>query len=450
MSDVETKKSAAVDSEIPDLEKKAEDIAIIDFKMVTFSLAGKDYAIDIMQVKEIAKDGRFTYVPNTAPYVLGVYNLRGDIIPIIDLRLFFNIPTRHRDASTLENMIIIIIDEQAFGIVVDEIDKVVGISKNAIQPPHPLFGDINIKYIRGVVEDHGRLYILLDVERIFSVRAAKTADSDTQTQTQASVEQPEPEAPKAVLQNRTPDELDISFISDTLSVLCKFYVTSLNSHWVSARYMEWRDMRSPADIQLKSEPDARLYLQPFFSPYTGQLWGDAYADSMLKVLPPNQAKQINVWNIGCGKGYETYSLAVILKEKYPNARIVIYAHDSDLLAISNAPMLTIPEEQLSARYRAWMVKGVGGAWAFNQAIRDMILFEYHDCTNQNVVPNMDIILSRDTISFLTAPQQAGLIEDFTEKLKDNGVIILGKNEAMPQHSGWLRTVQGDVIAFAKE
>src|SRR5574344_2163480 len=81
-------------------EDRSERIAVIDYKMVTFSLAGKDYAIDIMQVKEIAKAGRFTYVPNTSPFVLGVYNLRGEIIPIIDLRIFFNIPTKTRDTDT--------------------------------------------------------------------------------------------------------------------------------------------------------------------------------------------------------------------------------------------------------------------------------------------------------------------------------------------------------------
>ena len=85
--------------------------------MVTFSLAGKDYGIDIMQVKEIAKAGRFTYVPNTSPFVLGVYNLRGDIIPIIDLRIFFNIPVKARANDALENLIIINVEDQTFGIV---------------------------------------------------------------------------------------------------------------------------------------------------------------------------------------------------------------------------------------------------------------------------------------------------------------------------------------------
>jgi Chemotaxis signal transduction protein len=448
MTEVESKVQAGKESAVTESEARGERIAVIDYKMVTFSLAGKDYAIDIMQVKEIAKAGRFTYVPNTSPFVLGVYNLRGDIIPIIDLRIFFNIPTKSRENDSLESMIIITVDEQTFGIVVDAIDKVVGISSSTIQPPHPIFGDINIKYIRGVVENQGRLYILLDVSRIFGSKIkALEAEKSTAVQEKPAVEDvPAPAA--ATAQSR--DELDISFIGDSLAALIKFYVTPLNVQWVSNRYREWRDMRTAGDVQFKSEEDARLYIQNFYSPDSSAFWSDDYAYAVGSLLPANQAKQINVWNVGCGKGYETYSLAVLLKEKYPNARIRIYANDSDLLAISNAPMLTVPENIISPRLKPHLVQGVGGVWTFNQSIKDMILFEYHDCTNQNAVPRVDIILARDVLSFLNPQQQAAILADFTEKLKDNGIVLLGKNEAMPQHSGWLRSVQGDVTGFTKE
>ncbi len=444
MAGVDTKALTGREEEEKAAEARNERIAVIDYKMVTFSLAGKDYAIDIMQVKEIAKAGRFTFVPNTSPFVIGVYNLRGDIIPIIDLRIFFNIPTKTREADALESMIIIHVDEQTFGIVVDAIDKVVGISKSSIQPPHPIFGDINIKYIHGVVENQNRLYILLDVSRIFGSRTkAVEAAKDLEIAVK-----PEVEAPARQKQSR--DELDISFIKDTLSALTKFFVTPVNEKWVSSRYQEWRDQRSAGDVQLKSEEDARQYLDGFFSPETGRFWDDSYAAQIASLLPANQAKQINVWNVGCAKGFESYSLAVILRDTYPNARIRIYANDSDLLSISNAPMLSFPESQLSPRYKQYLVQGVGGSWSFAQTIKDMILFEYHDCTNQNAVPPMDIILSRDVLSFLNPKQQAALLEEFTEKLKDNGLVILGRNESMPQHSGWLRTAQGDVTGFSKE
>jgi chemotaxis signal transduction protein len=107
-----------------DIEDQNDKISIIDFKMITFSLSGKDYAIDIMKVKEIAKAGHFTYVPNTSSFVLGVHNLRGDIIPIIDLRIFFNIPVEERKDDDLENLIVVSVGEQSFGVVVDHIDKV--------------------------------------------------------------------------------------------------------------------------------------------------------------------------------------------------------------------------------------------------------------------------------------------------------------------------------------
>ena len=162
---------------ISNAQVNQENATFIDFKMVTFSLAEKDYAIDIMHVKEIAKAGRFTYVPNTLPFVLGVYNLRGEIIPILDLRLFFNIPVPKRTGNKLENLLILNVDDQKFGLVVDKIDKVVGVQKSTIQPPHPLFGDINIKYIDGIVEASNRLYVLLDVLKIFAAKETKESAS---------------------------------------------------------------------------------------------------------------------------------------------------------------------------------------------------------------------------------------------------------------------------------
>ncbi len=94
-----------------DLQEQKERVDNVDFKMVTFSLAGKDYGVDIMSVKEIAKADKFTFVPNAASYVRGVYNLRGDIIPIVDLRQFFHLPIE-RKTEGLDNMLILHINDQ--------------------------------------------------------------------------------------------------------------------------------------------------------------------------------------------------------------------------------------------------------------------------------------------------------------------------------------------------
>lgn len=133
------------------LEERESKVELIDFKMITFTLAGNDYGIDIMKVKEIAKFVSFTYVPNTPAFVRGVYNLRGEIISIIDLREMFNLFFNVDEDSKKENGLILRLDANLIGVVVDRIDKVVGISRSSIQPPHPIFGNINIKYISGVV-----------------------------------------------------------------------------------------------------------------------------------------------------------------------------------------------------------------------------------------------------------------------------------------------------------
>jgi len=274
---------------IGDTDSLHEQMIVVDFKMVTFSLAGKDYAIDIMRVKEIAKAGNFTYVPNTSPFVLGVYNLRGDIIPIIDLRIFFNIPVPARKKNQPESMVIINVQDQTFGVVVDFIDKVVGVSSSTIQPPHPIFGDINIKYIHGVVENGGHLYILLDVDKIFASRQKEEVKEDLAPVAASVVKEP------VKLQGgQSSENLDIKFIGDTLSAMGKFYISAVNENWVKDRYLEWKDIRPSGSLQIQSEKDAGEFLSSFLSPFTKSFWSEAYINAYYKMLPENASSVLNV------------------------------------------------------------------------------------------------------------------------------------------------------------
>ena len=451
-----------------------ENVAIVDFKMVTFSLAGKDYAIDIMQVKEIAKTGRFTYVPNALPFVLGVYNLRGEIIPIIDLRLFFNIEIPVRKDNAVENMLIVNVGDQLFGVVVDAIDKVVGIQKSTIQPPHPLFGDINIKYIQGVVESQNHLYILLDIERIFNSRisskekepgidnvyvnttvspimpdAAKAAPKPAAAK-EGSGLAAKAEAAKAEAPKQDSNAQDFKFVVEELKNLKKFHVTDINEAWVKTRFDQWIAERKSSGSQLQNEKDADDFLSPFWSPCNGQWWTKQYADEVYKLLPDNSAKQIVVWNPGCGKGYESFSLACILKKRYPDAKIRIYAQDVDLLNISNAPLVTIPDSYANDWYSPYITKKVTGESTFTQEIKDIIMFEYHDCTNSNSLPMVDIVFARDVLSFLPVDAQNVVVGDFDEKLKGNGIIILGASESLGKGSNWGEKTVGSLTYFNKQ
>jgi len=410
-----------------DLQEQKERAENVDFKMVTFSLAGKDYGVDIMNVKEIAKADKFTYVPNAASYVRGVYNLRGDIIPIVDLRQFFHLPVDKKQDS-LENMLILHINDQVYGTIVDKIDKVVGINHDSIQPPHPIFGDINIKYISGVVEKQGDLYIILDVIRIFTVsddekkssRAGVAADS-------GEFYVPPPQAEPAFIQKAANSAID--FVQESLAALRRFHVTGINDRWLQRRFAEWSTGRSGESLQLRSASEADDFLSGFHSPCTGEFWSEAYANSIKKILPEKAPANLNVWNLGCGKGYETYSFACILKSRYPGSRIKIWANDNDIMAVSNAPNMFYELEELPDYCRPFTVRGQNG-YSFDQAIKDSIVFEYHDVTNENSLPDLDIILARDIISFLPEADQAKIIAGISEKLRNRGIIILGRNEEL--------------------
>ena len=428
-----------------DLKEAGKDKSdLVNFKMVTFSLSGKDYGIDIMKVKEIARFINFTYVPNTPGFVRGVYNLRGEIISIIDLRALFNLPFQQRGHNEEESGLILRLDTNLIGVVVDKIDKVVGINSGNIQPPHPIFGDINIKYISGVVENEGRLYIILDVERVLG----KPEEKSVTTLPAVAIATPEVAEVAPVTEDysryrqtggSSEDEQYHRFIAEALQALATFTVSELNDAWFNARFTQWNEARAGQQVQLRSMDDAKAFLEPFYSPFTSQLWGEEYFNSVLASLPETLGPIIQIWNPGCGRGHETYSLAIALRTKYPNSQIKIWASDKDLLNISGAPNLVFPERDIPGYCKEHMTEGKNG-YSFSPKIKDMIMFEYHDVTNDHALPPMDLVFARDLVSFMNLEQQKHFIGEVEDNIKKNGYIILGQNELPPQYEGWETTV----------
>jgi purine-binding chemotaxis protein CheW len=444
---MEIKDLNVLNAEIQEQKERAE---TVDFKMVTFSLGGKDYGVDIMNVKEIAKDDKFTYVPNAASFVRGVYNLRGDIIPIVDFRIFFNLPIKDQSENYEENMLILKIGDHVFGTIVDKIDKVVGISSESIQPPHPIFGDINIKYISGVAEKDGDLFIVLDVVRIFTPK-----DESKSARTEAVPDQVYPDAEVLLAASNAPKEKkhvlsdsDLDFVKENLFALKRFTTSAINDAWIRRHFLDWSVSRSETNVQVKNDADAEEFLASFYSPHTAYFWDDDYSQLVGDMLPSFASKIIQVWNPGCGKGYETFSFACTLKARFPNAQIKIWANDNDIMAISNAPNMVFDLEEVPGYCHSFMVKGSGG-YSFGQSIRDAISFEYHDVLHPNVYPDLDIILARDLVSFFPKESQDWLVNEFSEKLKPEGVLILGRNEEMAG-AEWRRISKDPVSAYTRK
>ncbi|MEI8093977.1 MAG: chemotaxis protein CheW [Spirochaetales bacterium] len=410
--------------------KESDKLKKIDFKMISFTLSGRDYGINILKVKEIRKAGNFTKVPNTPLYVKGVDNLRGDIIPVIDLRIMFNLPAESKESSSLENIIILRLDSLVLGIIVDTIEKVVGISSDAIQPPHPIFGDINIKYISGVVENDNRLYIILDVDRIFGqpeevapppVASPAVAEDAEATEIEAA-------APQAV-------SLDFKFISENLSTFNQFYVTPFNTPWVQTRLQSWKDSRKAKnlDFQFTQKDDGEEFLSNFYSPFTGQLWSAEAVNELAKSLK-FEGNNLVIWNPGCGRGYETYSLAMLMQTCFRDSTYKIWANDLDLLNISTAPSLILDEDELDLAWKEFTVPTKNGL-QFHADIKNRVLFEFHDINNMNPFAQIHLVVMRDVLSFQKPNDQDKILGEISEKVRSGGYLLVGSNEVV-NHEEW--------------
>lgn len=134
-------------------------------QFVTFVMGDELYGVDIFNTQEIIRIPEITPIPNSLEYVEGIINLRGDIIPVINLEKKF-----HMVSATQDKKEIIIIKSQAtkLGILVNKVFRVVQVEDNEVAPPPSILSGIEEEYIQGVTRIDGeRLVILLDIEKMF-------------------------------------------------------------------------------------------------------------------------------------------------------------------------------------------------------------------------------------------------------------------------------------------
>lgn len=131
----------------------------------SFSLLNENYGIDIYKVQEIIQYRDITYVPKAPPFVKGVINLRGRIIPVIDLKERFGLPEKEVTPDT--RIIVVEISSQTIGLIVDSVTEVLRIPNTNIEPPPPVT-TIEADFIEGVGKLDERLIIILDIDRILT------------------------------------------------------------------------------------------------------------------------------------------------------------------------------------------------------------------------------------------------------------------------------------------
>ncbi len=136
-----------------------------EFQVVAFKLGQEEYAVEILYVQDINRLLNITRIPRSDRHIEGVINLRGNIIPIVNLHTKFNLQASGNDED--KRIIVFQYDELKVGILVDEVSEVLKIKKDEVEPTSKVYGSIEAEHIKGIAKFEGRLLILLDLLKIF-------------------------------------------------------------------------------------------------------------------------------------------------------------------------------------------------------------------------------------------------------------------------------------------
>lgn len=135
-------------------------------QLVVFELAKETYGVDISRVQEIIRFQEITKVPKVPDFIEGVINLRGNVIPVIDLRKRFDFEEIEKTNAT--RIIVVEVDQYTVGMVVDAVSEVVRVNENSIEPPSNIIADIDTDYLSGVCKYEDQLIILLELSKVLS------------------------------------------------------------------------------------------------------------------------------------------------------------------------------------------------------------------------------------------------------------------------------------------
>ncbi|MDO1530412.1 chemotaxis protein CheW [Fulvimonas sp. R45] len=147
----------------------------IQSQYLTVHLAREEYAIDILAVREIRGWTAVTRIPQAPHYVLGVLNLRGAIVPVLDLRLRFGLPREDYDATTVT--VIVTVAGRLFGVVVDGVSDVLDVAADAVKPVPDMGTAVDTEYLKGLTAVAERMVLLLDVDKLLQPQDAQMLEA---------------------------------------------------------------------------------------------------------------------------------------------------------------------------------------------------------------------------------------------------------------------------------
>lgn len=147
-----------------------------EVQLVVFQLNDETYGVDIGHVQEIIRMQNITPIPRTPEFIEGVINLRGRIIPVIDLHKRFRLPQAELTSNT--RIMVVEMGRVTVGMIVDSVSEVLRLPTANIEPPPSMISGIDVAYLKGVGKWEDRLIILLDLERVLKESEQRQLEQD--------------------------------------------------------------------------------------------------------------------------------------------------------------------------------------------------------------------------------------------------------------------------------
>ena len=143
-------------------------IAGAEMQLVVFELGDESFGVDISRVQDINRMQEITEIPHAPESVVGVINLRGRVIPVIDLRKRFGLPDAVHTKDT--RIVVVHLEGNLIGVIVDAVSQVLRIPADIVEPPSPVLAGVDSRYLRGIAKLDDKLVILLDLDYVLSRR----------------------------------------------------------------------------------------------------------------------------------------------------------------------------------------------------------------------------------------------------------------------------------------
>lgn len=417
----------------------------LDF--VNFIVRDTYYAIDVSCVKEISKIGKITPLPNAYEFILGAYNLRGEVIPILDMRKMLGLGSSTR-IDSLYQVIILHLNEHLIGITVDKILSVITYNSAEIEEAHEYVTSLGQDFMKGIFYYNKNLFWYIDAQKLLgkgsgieyykNVLESKKKDLERTAQ-EISQNVSEDAGVSTLSENKQAGDFEEKLLLKSLYVEVQklffesknYFVNEMQQDWIMAELGKLSRLQD--ELRKLEEGDLTLVnklLEQYASKDADTFWSDETVKELAEVLQQIPAKNLRVLDIGCGQGYSSYSLATLVKHSHPDNQLAFYACDKNLEAITLAVKLHC-DAQNAPEY---MKKSLNGS-QFKEEIVHCIHFEYHDILEENFYEDIDIVLIRDLFIEFNSEQKRNVLNLINKITHTGAILIIGDNEKLINDEG---------------